>query len=735
MNDIFKELIKCLIHKEIRIMNRIVILTLFLMNIVSGINPPQNGRFPDGFWEKMKEQGIGQEYGDPGWVKKISDQINNPSRDAQLEFNIPVLLGKYADVSSTYFNASDFDQLLFGNNPTGSMKDYYDEISYGNFVVDGTSGGWYQSSYTMSQAVANTKQYVAELAALADPDFDYAQYDNDGPDNVPNSGDDDGYVDGIMVVYSGCGAEWGSGNDNLWPHMSSLGSSYEYVTNDAGANGTNIIVSTYAVNPELAGGGDCYTDIIRPMGVYAHEFGHVLGLPDLYDRDSYNGSSEGVGEWCLMASGSWQGWAGDRPAHMSAWCKVEMGWINPTVVTNNETNMEISQVNTEPFALKIWEDDYYFSRYFLVENRQAVGFDDDLHGPGLLVYHVNESRRYGSGNFSGGSCNDNEDDKLLDVEEADGEDNLDHQENRGDDGDPFPGSSNNSIFDDNSYPAATRTDGTETGISVTNISDPGSVMTADITVRPQYGYGIAYDEMGISSYGFGNSTSSDKWAGVLFTADEGGFLTEVDFGVRYSGSYWTAYVYDSFDGESPGTLMDSTTGYSEDNDWVTISVDSVEIVEGQDFFVAVKYHDETYSVCFDNSGEPSYRSYYSTDGVNYEDYISDYGDANIRAKISTDAFVGVEPVATIPEQITLFPNYPNPFNPSTTFSFILPEVSNVTLEVFDINGKNIETLVNDRVHSGVHTVQWNGSKVASGVYFARFRSKGFVQTQKIMLLK
>ena len=201
------------------------------------------------------------------------------------------MLAKYSDVNDTYFSANDFQNLLFDNNPTGTMKDYYDEISYGNFTVDGVSRGWYQSSLTMVNAVENTKLFVSEIVSFADDDFNYADFDNDGPDNIPNSGDDDGYVDGIMVVYSGCGAEWGGGNNNIWPHMSNLGS-YEYVTNDIGANGNNIIVSSYAVSPELAGGGDCFNDVIRPIGVFAHEFGHILGLPDLYDR---SGNSEGLG--------------------------------------------------------------------------------------------------------------------------------------------------------------------------------------------------------------------------------------------------------------------------------------------------------------------------------------------------------------------------------------------------------------------------------------------------------
>ena len=157
----------------------------FVLSFVYGINPPQSGQFPVGFWDQMEEQEIGIMYGDSGWVKKIAEWRNNSFRDAQLEFNLPVLLGKYSG-ATTYFTAQDFQDILFDNNSTGSMSEYYDEISHGNFTVDGTAGGWYQSTYSMSEAKANTKQYVAEIAELADPDFDYAQFDNDGPDNIPN---------------------------------------------------------------------------------------------------------------------------------------------------------------------------------------------------------------------------------------------------------------------------------------------------------------------------------------------------------------------------------------------------------------------------------------------------------------------------------------------------------------------------------------------------------------------
>ena len=627
-------------------MKRLWILVFILIYsvVLKGINPPQVGNFPSGFWNKMEQQGIGQVYGDPGWLRKIADWKNNPLRDAQLEFYLPVLLGQYADVTETYFDAVDFQNLLFDDNSTGTMKEYYNEISYGNFLVDGTTDGWYQSTYTMAQAVDNVKQYVAEIAELADPDFDYTQFDNDGPDNIPNSGDDDGYVDGIIVVYSGCGAEWYPGNDNIWPHQSSLGS-YEYETDDLGANGSNVIVKSYAVNPELAGGGDCYTNTIRPIGVYAHEFGHILGLPDLYDRDNSNGDSEGIGHWCLMANGSWQGWGGDTPAHMSSWCKSEMGWLEPVVLSSDEISLNIPQVETNPYAVKIWEDDYFWSRYFLVENRQPVGFDSDLEGPGLIIYHVDENRRYGSYRFSSGPANDDETHKLVDVEEADGLDDMDNEVNRGDAGDPFPGTSNNFTFNDNSYPSASRYDNTETGIAIFNISSSDSLMTADVNIRPQYGYALAYDELGMSGSGWGYNDSRTHFGGVLFTPDISGFLTEVDVGIRKAPIDFHILVYNSFDGTSPGSLLDSVAGYADDATWFSVPIDTVPVSAGVDFFIAVRM-DTSYAISVDRWGEKDYRSYFSTNGMTYSTGIADYGDINLRAKISEEGIDNNAPIAS-----------------------------------------------------------------------------------------
>ena len=102
-------------------MTRITILFIFITSTISAINPPQQGTIPDSVLQLFRYQEIGDEYGNPGWIKKLQRiKKNKQNRNEQLYFNIPVLLGKYSDQAQTYFTASEFNQLLFDNNPTGT---------------------------------------------------------------------------------------------------------------------------------------------------------------------------------------------------------------------------------------------------------------------------------------------------------------------------------------------------------------------------------------------------------------------------------------------------------------------------------------------------------------------------------------------------------------------------------------------------------------------------------------
>ena len=162
------------------------------------------------------------------------------------------------------------------------------------------------------------------------------------------------------------------------------------------------------------------------MGVFAHEFGHALGLPDLYDT---TGVSEGVGEWSLMGSGSWLGISkdGDRPAHLDSWSKSVLGWVSPTQVSTSsvsqikrvENNSVVYQLLDNPNGVTDWtRTGTGKGEYFLVENREKTGFDAALPGEGLLIWHIDES----IGN------NTNYLHKLVDLEEADGLNYLDSRD-------------------------------------------------------------------------------------------------------------------------------------------------------------------------------------------------------------------------------------------------------------------------------------------------------------------
>ncbi len=89
----------------------------------------------------------------------------------------------------------------------------------------------------------------------------------------------------------------------------------------------------------------------------------------------------------------------------------------------------------------------------------------------------------------------------------------------------------------------------------------------------------------------------------------------------------------------------------------------------------------------------------------------------------------------VPKEFQLQQNYPNPFNPATTIEFALPKQSNVTLKLFDILGREVATLVDAELESGVHKINFDGQDLASGIYFYRIHAEGFLKTKKLMLLK
>jgi immune inhibitor A len=202
------------------------------------------------------------------------------------------------------------------------------------------------------------------------------------------------------------------------------------------------------------------------IGVFCHEYGHTFGLPDLYDLD---GSSNGVGGWCLMGSGSYGG-GSSLPTHMSAWCKEQLGWVVPAVISSPQPDLAIPNIEQNPTVFKVYPRGEVGDEYYLIENRHRTGFDISLAMGGLAIWHIDNSV----------PGNSNENHKMVDLEEADGNNDLDLLVNSGDAGDVYPGSSFRRLFDDTTNPNSRGYDGVPTCFGVSGISDSGLSMTADV---------------------------------------------------------------------------------------------------------------------------------------------------------------------------------------------------------------------------------------------------------------
>ncbi|RJP76345.1 MAG: M6 family metalloprotease domain-containing protein [Candidatus Zixiibacteriota bacterium] len=384
----------------------------------------------------------------------------------------PVLAGKYSDSGPDQWPISQMQTQLFdGPWPPYTMREYYQEISFNQFHLDGSVFGWYTSTMTQAYVTgsnyglgsdAHVGEFIVELIQAADPSTDFGLYDNDGPDGVPNSGDDDRIVDALFVIHYGAGGETGA--QNVWSHSWSLQWAYGgyYNTGDPSASGGNIAIGPYIIQPAVNSGGG-----MIEIGVFCHEYGHAIGLPDLYDTDY---SSAGVGSWCLMGSGSWN--TPSRPAHMLSWCRYKMGWIIPTDLTGTVPwlhDQAIPPIATSGQAFRMWTNGAYTTQYFMVENRRRFGSDLHLPGEGLAIWHVDEMAQQS-----------NEIHPKVDMEEADGQDHLYHGIGSGDMGDIFPGYSNNRWFDEYTYPSSRTYYNSPSLVAVWNVSDPSDTMTANL---------------------------------------------------------------------------------------------------------------------------------------------------------------------------------------------------------------------------------------------------------------
>lgn len=382
-----------------------------------------------------------------------------PAGSAIGHHRLVVILIDFQDVSHDPANDSEyFHNLLFSGSNPHSMYNYYYENSYGQTTISGTILGWYTSIHNMSYYGADGDkidrlngsiyELTREAVQLANADgFNFSQYDSD----------DDNYIDHIIIIHAGPGQESGGrsyGPNAIWSHHWSIWPPEQV---------DGIFAGDYSMVAEYS-----------PMGTTAHEFGHDLGLPDLYDTD---GSSNGIGAWGTMGFGSWLS-GGEVPAHFCAWSKVYLGWIEPKEIETNEIGFALDCVENSKIDTII-KIPLASNEYFLLENRSKIRFDEYLPGEGLLIWHIDDSVGFVSFN----NVNMDEDHKRVDLEEADGRYDLDGKANYGDYADPYY-LDNVVSFGNSTDPSSQLYMGDISDVRIQNISEPGTTMSLNIIVGP-----------------------------------------------------------------------------------------------------------------------------------------------------------------------------------------------------------------------------------------------------------
>lgn len=265
----------------------------------------------------------------------------------------------------------------------GSMRDYFYDQSDGVFELDFDVVGPYQVSESQSYYGGNDRQgndkhpgqMVSEACQKANADVNYADYDWNG----------DGYVDQVYVIYAGKGEADGGSSYTIWPHEWSLSSAGYYGDGSGVLTLDGVKVDTYACGPELDG----YTGNIAGIGTMCHEFSHCLGYPDYYDTD-YSGG-QGMGYWDLMDGGAYNG-DSYQPAGYTSYERWTAGWKTPITLSADTKVSDMQPINQGGDFYIIYNKGNN-NEYYLLENRQKVGWDASLPGKGLLILHVdyNES--------------------------------------------------------------------------------------------------------------------------------------------------------------------------------------------------------------------------------------------------------------------------------------------------------------------------------------------------------
>jgi hypothetical protein len=210
------------------------------------------------------------------------------------------------------------------------------------------------------------------------------------------------------------------------------------------------------------------------------------------------------------------------------------------------------------------------------------------------------------------------------------------------------------------------------------------------------------------------------------------FTVNAIYGIGFTlERLFTSVTWEGIDEYDPNTgnfiQTISTTGYAglagggnRDADWLSENPVQVTIVAGDSISISLIII------------APNESGHYSADII----LESNDPDSSItKLQVVLDLVTGVSEKNSLPTVYSLMQNYPNPFNPTTTINYDLPNQSNVNLKIYNIVGEEVATLINEEQNAGRYQIQWDASRLASGIYFYKLRAGSFVETKKMILIK
>ncbi len=345
----------------------------------------------------------------PGWDLSRDDSI--AIRDYKVTsdtLKILVIMVDWSDRLGTY-PAVAFDSLMFADSGfgTGSIREYYREVSYGKAHVTGVVIPW------VTQPFYSPEYSFTHLLNELDPVIDYSQFDGNG----------DGAVDAVTFVRSGNGREDSGNMDDIWSHAMSYATGLGPYDGKL-IKGWNTCPETRPLRDPANPSQFLGIDSLNTARVFAHELAHNFGIPDLYDYDDKlvvstfstpnDNNDHPVYDWCTMGYGGYGilSIKSTIPSHLCGWSKKELGWAAPIELQGGEYNLAINSFETTDMnSLYKLVIDQGRGEYFLLEyrNRVAPGhydkFDSDFscyfyqdmeYGTdpldrGLIITHVHDS--------------------------------------------------------------------------------------------------------------------------------------------------------------------------------------------------------------------------------------------------------------------------------------------------------------------------------------------------------